>query len=407
MAQRSADVVVIGGGIVGVTTAYFLRKKGLGVTLLERDQLARGASGRNLGFLWLHLRPKGVQLDLARAGVALYPGFVEDIGNEFEFRQKGGLIYCFTDEQQEVLAALARRRTEDGLPMELVRGNALRALCPLVAESALAATYCPEDAQINTPAFVRAMGQALVRMGCTVREGREARRIRIESGRVAGVETIEGFLPAEHVVIAAGVWSPFLTQALGIELPVFPERLGVVASAPMEPLFEQVLYGPLALKQYEIIRALPGYREDLFRLPVESSLKKVQLLECLSQRRDGTVLMGCPMDYPGYNESPSLEGVGITASVIASHLPRLHSASVQNVWAGLLPATPDTLPIIDRVPGHDGLIVATGHVFGNAAGPITGKLVAEMIAGSDMSMDITPFRINRPFPARRNETAFW
>jgi glycine/D-amino acid oxidase-like deaminating enzyme len=117
--------------------------------------------------------------------------------------------------------------------------------------------------------------------------------------------------------------------------------------------------------------------------------------------------MGCPMDYPGYNESPSLEGVGITAAVIASHLPRLHSASVQNVWAGLLPATPDTLPIIDRVPGHDGLIVATGHVFGNAAGPITGKLVAEIIAGDETSMDIAPFRIDRPFPARKNETAFW
>ena len=172
-------------------------------------------------------------------------------------------------------------------------------------------------------------------------------------------------------------------------------RLQAVATRPLEILFDRLLYGPLALKQYTIIRELPSFRDDLFRSPLEEGLRGVELLECMCQRRDGTVMLGLPMDYPGYDQRATLEGVGVTAKVFARNFPQLTDAEFGSAWAGLLPSTLDSLPYIGTVPGLSGIVVAAGHVFGNAAGPITGKLVSEIVRGSRPSLDLAPFRPDR------------
>ena len=144
MPASSSDVLIVGGGVVGAACAYYLSKAGLSVTLLERERLAWGASGRNSGFVWLSLRPAGVQLDLARAGAALYPQLVEEIGNDFEYRNRGGLIYCFKDGEFQVLRELAERRRGEGLAMEVVDGKTARELCPIFPETVAGATFCTE-----------------------------------------------------------------------------------------------------------------------------------------------------------------------------------------------------------------------------------------------------------------------
>jgi glycine/D-amino acid oxidase-like deaminating enzyme len=172
-------------------------------------------------------------------------------------------------------------------------------------------------------------------------------------------------------------------------------RLQAVSTQPLPPLFDRLLYGPLALKQYTIVRELPSFRDDLFRSPSEIGLRTVDLLECMCQRRDGTVMLGLPMDYPGYDQSATLEGVGITAKVFAEHFPQLTNVEIGRSWAGLLPSTPDSLPYIGKLDGLEGIVIATGHVFGNAAGPITGKLVSEIVIDRPPSLDLAPFRVDR------------
>ena len=113
-APAECDLAVVGGGIVGASCAYFLARAGLNPLLLEREHLAWGASGRNAGFIWLGLRPAGIQLELAKAGAALYPEIAEDVGNDFEYRRNGGLIYCFEDAELTVLRELAERRRQSG-----------------------------------------------------------------------------------------------------------------------------------------------------------------------------------------------------------------------------------------------------------------------------------------------------
>lgn len=395
MSPTPSDVLIVGGGVVGASCAYFLSRAGLTVRLVEREHLAWGASGRNAGFIWLSLRPAGVQLDLARAGAALYPQIADAIGNSFEYRNNGGLIYCFRDDELQVLKELVERRQADGLKMQLVDGPTARELCPILPESVPGATFCGEDAQIYTPKFVQALGAACRERGVDILEGTEVTAFTREGERITGVETSGGRFSAGHVVLATGSWGPLLAESLGINLPIRPMRLQAVATKPLPPLFDRLLYGPLALKQYTIIRELPSFRDDLFRSPSEIGLRGVDLLECMCQRRDGTVMLGLPMDYPGYDQAATLEGVGITAKVFAEHFPALTNAEVGDSWAGLLPSTPDSLPYIGRFPGLDGLIVAAGHVFGNAAGPITGKLVSEIVREVPTSLDIAPFRADR------------
>lgn len=405
--MASSDVVIIGGGIVGACSAYFLSQAGLGVTVVEREHLAFGASGRNAGFIWLSLRPGGTQLALARAGAELYPPIAEAIGNSFEYRRRGGLIYCFNGEQLQVLRELAERRRQDGLAMDIVDGPTARELCPILPEATVGATFCREDAQINTPKFVAALGEAVRRRGVRVLEHTPVTGLCRSGARVTGVETPSGRIAADTVVMATGSWAPQLLTDLGIDLPIRPMRLQAIATQPLPPLFDRLLYGPLALKQYAIVRELPSYRDELFRSASEAGLRDVALLECMCQRHDGTVMMGLPMDYPGYDQTTTLEGVGLTAKVFAEHFPQLTNVEFGSAWAGLLPSTPDGLPYIGRAPGVDNLVIAAGHVFGNAAGPITGRLVADIVAGTPASLDIDPFRVDRHIGLNAETDRLW
>ncbi|MGO7018581.1 NAD(P)/FAD-dependent oxidoreductase [Rhizobium leguminosarum] len=405
--MKKADVVVIGGGIVGMSTAYFLQQAGLSVTVVEKEHLAYGASGRNAGFIWLSLRPAGVQLDLAKAGRDLYPGIVDDIGNDFEYRQHGGMIYCFNDAQLKVLSELAEARRADGLDMELVDSRRAIELCPILPENVAGATYCHDDAQIYTPRFVEALGRAFVARGGIVLDKTEVLAVTLSGGKAVGVETSAGAISTDRVVVATGAWSAPFLEGLDVRLPIRPMRLQAMSTTPMELKFKPVLYGPLALKQYSMVRDLPSYRDDLFRSPTEASLTNVELLECAVQRLDGTVLMGCAMDYPGYKQTSTLEGVGITAKVFSEHLPALRDQEVEKAWACMLPSTPDSIPYIGELEGASGVVIAAGHVFGNAAGPITGKLVMELITGKTPSLDMTPFDVSRHAGISVDDPVLW
>jgi glycine/D-amino acid oxidase-like deaminating enzyme len=390
-----ADVAVIGGGLVGCSAAWFMAKAGLKVILLEERQVGYGASGRNPGFLWIQGRPAGIPLDLARFGLSLYPTFLAELEGDFEYRQNGGLIYFYTDAQRAVLAEHVRRRNADGVPMELVDGQTARELAPILPADVLGAAYCPEDAQIRTPKLVACLADGIRRLGGQVLEERPATGFRLRSGRVEAVETPAGPVEADLFCVTAGVWSRRIAEQAGLVLPVQPERLQVVEVGPLPPLVDRLLYGPLACKQYEMIRQIPGYREEDFAIPAEGRAG-VEFLELLCQTKTGHLLLGCPMDYPAeLAMDPTLGGLAITSAVLQERFPALRGAPVTRTWAGLLPFTGDGLPVIDRAPGLANLWLGAGHVFGNTGGPATGKLLAEVALGERPSVDLTPFSFAR------------
>jgi glycine/D-amino acid oxidase-like deaminating enzyme len=400
------DVLVIGGGIVGAASAYHLAQRGMSVTLLEANELAYGATGRNLGYIWLHTRRVGPEVDLVmhlRRELEELPGIFDD---DFGLRTEGGLLYVQTDAQLETLREFVEQRQADGVDVRLVDGDEARALAPILPDTVIGASYCPLDAQMESDRYVRGFASSAERDGARILERTSVRSLEREGDRIVRVVTdTESYTPG-HVVVAAGAWTPELLRQVGVDVPIHPMRLQIVQTAPMERALGPILYGPGAVKQYKIFRDLTSFRREDWLNEAEDRHGKA-LLEAVCQRADGSYLLGCAMDYPGFVWEPDLGGVALVAESLASTFPALRSATFARAWAGVLPYTTDNLPIIDVVPGLDDVVVAAGHVFGNAAGPTTGRIVADLITGGDPIMDISPFRADRPGLNDPVDTSVW
>jgi glycine/D-amino acid oxidase-like deaminating enzyme len=402
----SPDVLVIGGGIVGASTAYELARRGVAVTLLEAEELASGATGRNLGYVWLHTRRAGPELDLVMATRERLEDLPDELGADFGLRCGGGLIYYDRPEQAAVMADFAAARQADGVPVRLVDGDEARELAPVLPETVLGGTFCELDAQIDSRRYVRAFARAAERCGARILERTAVRAFEQRDGRLVRVLTDTGPLSAGQVVLAAGAWTPFLARQLGLELQIHSMRLQILRTQPMPPRLERLLYGPAAIKQYGVFRDLRSFREEFFHSDAEER-HGLALLEAACQTADGSYLLGCAMDYPGFDWHPDLAGVALVAEGLASALPELRRARFAAAWAGILPFTPDNLPIIGRAPGFDDLLIAAGHVFGNGAGPTTGRLVADLVCESEPVIDPAPFRPDRPELRTQVQNSLW
>jgi glycine/D-amino acid oxidase-like deaminating enzyme len=402
----SVDVIVIGGGIVGAATAYELACRGASVTLLEAERLAFGATGRNLGYVWVHTRKTGPELDLVMDARRRLPNLADELGSDFGLRLNGGLIF-YTDERQAVVVReFVERRASEGVDVQLLDGDDVRRLVPLLPPTVLGASYCPLDAQVESPRYVQAFARAAERRGATVLQGTAARGFVVDEGRIRGVETDVGRLTSGTVVLAAGAWSPSLAAMLGQDLPIRPMRLQVLQTEPMPPRLEHVVYGPVAIKQYSIFRGMPSFREADFRHPAEQP-DGPALLESICQQADGRYLLGLAMDYPGFDWRPDIDGIALISRVLLEDIPAIRGARFAKAWAGILPFTADNLPLIGPVPGLDGLIVGAGHVFGNGAGPTTGRLIASMVCGDKPVIDPSPFALDRPSLAWSEDGSIW
>jgi glycine/D-amino acid oxidase-like deaminating enzyme len=390
----SRKVVVVGGGIVGCATAYYCAREGMDVTLLERRTLGYGASGRNVGFLWLHCRTAGFALDIARAGRALYPQLLGELPGGFEFRPSGGLMYFTTPEQGAVFAEFVAARRADGLDISLIDGAEVRRLVPPIRDDVLGASYCPDDAQIVTSTVVEALARGARAEGATVREGVEVERLIVSGDRVVAVDTDAGRFSGDAIVVAAGAWSTALLAAVGIDVPIGGERLQVLATAPQPYWIEPLVFGPSATRQYALFRDLPSWDAAIFTTPGQDRDGLV-LLPLLVQLASGELRIGCATDYPpDLDPHPTLAGIAQIADGLAADFPSLRGASITRAWAGMLPFTSDQAPVIDEV--LPGLFVGAGHVFGNTAGPVTGRVLSQLIAGREPDFDIEACRYGRP-----------
>jgi glycine/D-amino acid oxidase-like deaminating enzyme len=402
----SPDVLVVGGGIVGTATAYRMAQRGLSVTLLEAEQLAFGATGRNLGYIWVHTRKVGPELDLVMALRNELDGLPDELDEDFGLRPQGGLIYFDREDQATIMADFVAQRQGDGVDIRLIDGAAARELAPILPETVLGASYCPLDAQMDPRRYVRAFGNAAQRAGVRILEGTAVRALVVQDGRIGGVVTDAGPITAGTVVVAAGAWTPLLLGGIGVDIAIHPMRLQIIRTHPMAPALDAILYGPAAVKQYTIFRDLPSFRAEAFANEAETRHGKA-LLEAACQTADGSFLLGCAMDYPGHEWRPDLAGVALVAEGMTAALPALREARFADAWAGLLPYTADNLPIIGPIPQVDGLFVASGHVFGNGAGPTTGRLIADLICGTEPVVDPTPFRADRPELADPVSLSVW
>jgi sarcosine oxidase, subunit beta len=372
---ETTDVVVIGGGISGTAAAYELARAGVQVTLIEKETLASMASGWTLA----GVRQSGrhpAELPLATAAVARWRQLGEELAADVEYRQEGNLRLARSLAEVPVIQKIVDEQRALGLDLTFLADNAsIREIAPAIAPSVLAASYCPTDGHANPIATVQAFAGAAKRHGATLRTETLVTAIDASGGRVRGIHTTSGHIAAGAVVVAAGVYTTRLCAPLGLDVPIQVRHVAVVQTVPLPPLIQQVLgtAGANFAGRQEV-----GGR---FRLTGGGS-PWPHYLDALANGDDAVL-------------PPAAHVIDALARGIEV-LPALAEARVARIWGGLLDSTPDALPVIERAPNVDGLIIAAGFSgHGFCLGPVTGQIVRDLALDGATAFPIEPFRSDR------------
>jgi glycine/D-amino acid oxidase-like deaminating enzyme len=372
----TCDIVVVGAGLAGLCTAYELRRRGFDVAVVEQRFPAFGASGRNSGCLWVQTRCAGTELSIARAAKEKYAEYVDELGDVFDLRTLGGMFFFETDDQGRVLEDYVRERQAAGVEVELLSRERAAKLAPLLPATAVGAVFSPEDAQIDSQAFVGALASACVRAGVRLYENTAVLTAIREGNGARGVRTVRGQIRASGVVWATGAWTVNL-GAEGIDLPLSTARMGQVVTQPVEQQPGAILHGPRGVARGALTQ-LASYDADLFSPPALGG-PKLDYDDSIAQNRNGALVIGAGIDGRG-SLNPHIS-IASTHAMIATTQERygdLAGLGVTGLWAGLTTETPDNLPIVDRL---DSGYVTAGHGWGIASAPVAGQVLAQLIAG--------------------------
>jgi sarcosine oxidase subunit beta len=368
---QTADVVVVGGGVVGVSAAYHLAAAGAGrVMLLEReDALGTGSTGRCAGG-FRHQFSSRINVELSLASVPMIVGFAETHGLPLDVVQDGYLFLLRTDDEMAAFRAAGDLQRSLGVhALELTPSEAADLVPGLATDDVIAATYCPDDGIADPAGLTQGYETAARRAGAELRLGVSVTGVTVDGDRVAGVATSEGAIDAPVVVNAAGPWAAALAASAGVTLPLEPIPRNVVTTA-----------------------AFPG-------VPQRRTLVIDAGTSFYFHREGEGVLMG--MGSP--DEHPSFETAVDDRFVAERLLPRavevfppLLEGAIASSWCGLYEMTPDRHPIIGQAP-VEGLWLAngfSGHGFQHA--PVVGKILAELIVdGAARTVDVTELGLGR------------
>ncbi|WP_270888335.1 NAD(P)/FAD-dependent oxidoreductase [Pedococcus sp. 5OH_020] len=393
---RPESVIIVGAGIIGASTALYLAREGVSVTLVDQHSIGWGASGRNAGYISMLSRAPGAELELAQLSRSLYPQLADEI-DDFEFQANGAVVFYYED-QLPLIDGFVARRTADGLPMEIVDGDRARELCPLLPEDVVGAIHSKSDCYIHPGKFTEALVAAAVKEGANVVFA-DGLGLELRDGRCVGVDTSEGLLTADAVAVCTGSWTSQLLAKAGLPFHLVHLRMQMAQTAPVEDTrFDVAVYGPSLFHEYAFVRELPGYDDDLVLHPLQHIMPEVGLLELVCQRADGRLWLGCPIEFvdgPDDSQEPTVAGMAQTFAVLGDHIPALQHLPVERIWAGIAPQTGDGKPVLSKVPSLPGLFIGAGHAYGATVGPGSGRVLADLVLGQEPSIDAEPFRYDR------------
>ena len=368
--NSTADVVIIGGGIIGCATAYHLAKLGVkDIVVVEKDYLASGSTGRcgaGVRQQW------GLKMNilLAKESIKAFETLNEelDTGLDIEFKQEGYLMLAYTEHMVEQYKKNVALQKSMDIEVEFMGPEGAREIVPyLNTKGLLAATFCPKDGHINPFVTTNSYAQAARRLGVKILTYTEVTGIEVEKGRVVAVNTTGGRIATDKVLNAAGGFSKEVGEMAGVELPTYPERHQILVTEPVAPV-----QGPMVISLYHGVYC--------------------------QQTPHGSFIMGFgdPKEVKEHTTSSTWHFMEEMAAKIYSLLPPLAQLRVVRQWAGSYNVSPDAQPILGEVPQVKGFYTAVGFSgHGFMLGPVTAKLMAELISGREPHLDITPLSLER------------
>jgi glycine/D-amino acid oxidase-like deaminating enzyme len=378
-------VVVIGAGIVGAACARELAVRGVGVTLVDRGDVASGTTGLGEGNVLASDKDEGPELELTRVALAMYDEFEDRLGHVARIRRKGALIVHTDETTWDAEPARVERLLAHGLRCGMIDPAGVRELEPELTGPILGAAWFPDDVQCAPRPITRALVREARAAGAVVRTGCAVRAIAASGGRVEGVRVADGTLvEAGAVVLAAGAWSRRLAESAGLELPLEPRwgQLARLTPRRREP--------PLIRRKVV---------DGSYLASVASADPGLEVTTVLETTWEGDVLVGSSRARRGFDTSVDPAVTDAMVRRAARLVPAVADLPLDEVWTGLRPWLPDNLPAIGPSARVRGLWVATGHEgAGIALGPVTGRVLAQAFCGETPLVDLAPFHPDRFAP---------
>lgn len=410
-----ADVVIIGGGIVGVCTALELARSGAKVVLCEKGRIGGEASGRAVGWIDNQLFSPA-KIEITVAAKRLWAKLAQELGPDLGYRQCG-LLTILPDAaaRAQAQAWLDQTACFQGVDAALYAGSCLSALAPWAKPDDVG-LFQPSDASVEPQTAAPVIAEAARKAGAVILQNCAVRGLEHDAGRVNGVVTEHGRVKCSKVVLAAGVWAPLFCKSLGLTLPQLKIFASVLRTAPVAngPVYSGSIPGVIWRK-----RADGGY--SVARLhglaPITpDALRHMRAFwpAFRAMRKEVTPVLGrdffhelrhpsrWPLTQPSlfetcrvFSPTPRPAPLHKALAELARAIPAFAGARVEDIWAGALMNTPDNMPVISSVPGLEGVFLGAGFYYGLTMAPAAGQALAALAMGETPQIDLTAFRFSR------------
>ena len=380
------DVIIVGGGIIGCSTAWQLSKLGKKVLIVERKYVASGSAGATDGVVGYHTKKPGAQLDLAVQSIEMFKTLNEELGMDIEYGlEAGGMQPVEDKEQWDMLAAMAEEQRKSGVDIHMISGEEARKIEPNLSPDIYGALYSPTGGKVNPMRMTIAFSRAAKKLGTEILSNTEVTGFLIEDGRAVGIQTTKGEFRAPAIVNACGSWAGKVAALAGLDLPIKPRKGQLAVTEPIGPYLTATVQCAL----YNVIKFRPETIKDQAVLKLGASLS-------IEQQEDGALIIGGTREFVDYEEENTFEAIETMMKRAMRFFPALKDVSVVRFFSGFRPYTPDGMSLMGEVKTLPGFYMAAGHEGdGIALAPITGKLMAELIATGKTSYDISVFSPNR------------
>ncbi|MGQ9702646.1 MAG: NAD(P)/FAD-dependent oxidoreductase [bacterium] len=373
MNNNTADAIIIGGGIIGCATGYYLTKKGLKVYLFEKDYLTAGSTGRCIGGIRQQFSTE-LSIRIAMESVKKFKMMNEELGIDVEFSQDGYLFLAHSKEKEETYKNLIALQQRMGLDVKYVDVKTIQEIVPGInPEGLLGGAYCPSDGQANPFLVVDGYARKIKEKGKVFTHSTVA-RINVDGSRANSIATIDGeTYYAPIIVNATGPFIRSFSSHLGIDIPVYPERHESLITEPIEVFFRPMIV---------------DYRPD--GCYFHQKAKQGSIIGCYT-----------PVpNVPGNDLGSSFEFLKEMGRRMARLIPKLENIKIIRQWSGSYEMTPDGNPILDKTD-IEGLWIIGGFCgHGFMLGPEIGYLAAEYITQGKPPYDISEFALKRDFSRR-------
>jgi glycine/D-amino acid oxidase-like deaminating enzyme len=415
---RRTDVVIIGGGIIGVSVALFLAEKGIAVALCEKGRIGGEQSSRNWG--WCRTMGRdAAEIPLAIESLRLWRDMNRRTGRETGFRQAGIMYLCQTEAEIAVQESWLNQASQYQVDAHMLRGSALDQVMPGATRSFIAGLHTPTDGKAEPALAAPAIAEAARDHGAQIFTQTAVRGIELAAGRITGAVTERGRIACTSVVLAGGAWSRLFAGNAGLDLPQLKVLGSVFRTEPLNGpdisaagsvfAFRKRIDGGYSIARRNAnaaeitpdhLRLLSDFLPRLIKNRNEIRLRVgMRSWEELRTARRWSLDEATPFEAVRVLDPKPKPGILAEArSVLSGAFPAFAPMKIVESWAGLMDVTPDAVPVIDQVAHMPGFFIATGfsgHGFG--IGPGAGRLMADLVAGDRPVVDPRPFRLTR-FP---------